>query len=132
MREEDDHISSRLLEACKQHKDRDLRTDLCRRSSESEPLQELRTSLRLNVQEVVGDARVGGLPDPGQPQVPQASFQAALPCAEGDSRSLNCKEKKKNNPNTPPLPNSAPAAQAPIKDSNTSSTCKVHAHLAAA
>lgn len=110
MREEDDHISSRLLEACKQHKDRDLRTDLCRRSSESEPLQELRTSLRLNVQEVVGDARVGGLPDPGQPQVPQASFQAALPCAEGDSRSLNCKEKKKQQPQHAPAAELCPSS----------------------
>lgn len=52
-------------------------------------------SLVLNGQKVVRDPGVGRLPDPGQPQVPQTSLQAALPCAEGDSRSLTVRKTTK-------------------------------------
>lgn len=80
----------------------------------------LLASLVVNGQEVVRDPGVGGLSDPRQPQVPQTSLQAALPCAEGDSKSLTLKiTKKTKQKNTPALSNSDPRVQAPIKDSNT-------------
>lgn len=97
---------SRLLETGEQDKDIDPseRSSEARGNSAPPP-----PSLVLNGQEVVWDPGVGGLPDPGQPQVPQASFQAALPCAEGDSGSLNCKiiKKRKNAPAVELCPTSA-------------------------
>lgn len=52
-------------------------------------------SLRLNGQEVDWGPGVSGLPDPGQPQVPQTLLKTALPCQGDNSRT--CAKKQGGN-----------------------------------